>query len=200
MINQFLLAALLFGCFIASQAKAQITQSIAKVPTTIEDFVELRNQLASTPEGGATTFVVAMMMYTENEALGLQAFTVVLDQNNLVESGSKPIYMGFSPSPSVQQDIRNYYGKHKDHLANSYIVGTSHTNNYKLPVAPYKMEFTRNRYTEQTDGSMRIFIKCNGADSPRPITLKKNNRGIWKVTNYSSLFVGVRKMQKYDRL
>jgi hypothetical protein len=200
MMKQFLLAALLFSCFIAPQAKAQITQSIAKIPTTIEDFVELRNQLASTPEGGATTFVVAMMMYTENETLGMQAFTVVLDQNNLVEGGAKSVYMGFSPSPRVQHDIRNYYGKYKDHLANSYIVGTSHTDNYKLSSAPYKMEFTRNRYTEQTDGSMRIFIKCNGADSPRPITLKKNNRGIWKVTNYSSLFVGVRKMPKDDRL
>lgn len=200
MMKQFLFAALLFSCFLAPQAKAQITQSIAKVPTTIEDFVELRNQLASTPEGGAATFVVAMMMYTENETLGMQAFTVVLDQNNLVEGGTKSVYMGYSPSLGVQQDIRNYYGKHKDHLANSYIVGTSHTDNYKLSSAPYKMAFTRNRYTEQTDGSMRIFIKCNGADTPRPITLKKNNRGIWKVTNYSSLFVGVRKMPKDDRL
>ena len=64
----------------------------------------------------------------------------------------------------------------------------------------YKMEFSRNRYTEQSNGAMRIFIKCNGAASPRPITLKQNDKGIWKVSEFSSLFVGVAKPASKDRL
>jgi hypothetical protein len=199
-MKKWFISALMLCAFCAQQATAQITKTINKLPTNMEDFVALRNELSSTPEGGAALFVTAMLMYSQDEALGMQAFTVALDQQRLVEGGTKAVYMGFSPAPGVAQDIRNYYGKHKDHLGNAYIVGTTYTNNYKLSSPPYKIEFTRNNYTEQTDGSMRIFIKCNGADSPRPITLKKNNRGVWKVTTYSSLFVGVRKPPVDDRL
>lgn len=198
-MKNLLFTAALFCLAVAQSLAQNVTKTLNKVPSDMEEFIALRNDLATTPEGGAAVFIAAMMMYTEDEALGMQAFTVALDQARLVEGG-KGIYMGFSPAPGVQQDIRNYYGKHKDHLANAYIVGTTHKNNYLLPAAPYKMEFSRNKYSEQTDGAIRLFIKCNGADSPRPITLKKNNRGIWKVTNYSSLFVGVRKPPVDDKL
>ena len=38
----------------------------------------------------------------------------------------------------------------------------------------------------------KVFVWSSGADSPRPLTLIKNNRGLWKATNWSSLTVGIR--------
>ena len=43
-----------------------------------------------------------------------------------------------------------------------------------------------------TDERAKLFVFSSGADSPRPVTVKKNNRGLWKATSYSSLDVGVR--------
>ncbi len=182
------------------QAQAPVIKSFNKIPTSIEEFVAMRDRESTTPEGGAMMVVVALLMYSQDAKLGMQAYTVALDQMNLVEGGSNAVYMGFSPTQGERYNLENYYGKHKDHLGNSYILGTSVNNNYRLPAAPYKMEFTRNKYSEQTNGDIKVFIKCSGADSARPVTLRKNNRGIWKVTTCNSLFVGVRKQAVDDRL
>ncbi len=171
--------------------------TIPSIPTDMDKFVQLRNQTATSPEGGAAMFVVAMLMYSQDANLGMQAFTVALDQSRVVEGS---VYQGFAPVQGAKYDIENYYGKHKDHLAHSYIIGTKTENNYKLGNLPYKMEFTRNKYSEQSNGAMRIFIKCNGAASARPITLKQNDKGIWKVSEFSSLFVGVAQPKAIDKL
>ncbi len=178
-------------------AQAKTTKTVNSIPESMEEFLEMRDIEAITPEGGALMFLMAMQMYSKDAELGMQAFTVALHMNNVSEGD---IYSGYAPNRGVQYDINNYYGKHKDHLGNSYFLGTKVANNYKLPAAPYMVEFTRNRYSEMEDGSVKVYIKCSGADSPRPITLKKNDKGIWKATTYSSLFVGVRKPPLNDRL
>lgn len=182
------------------QAQAPVVKTFSKIPNSVEEFIELRDREATTPEGGAMMMVIALLMYTKDADLGMKAYTIALDQMNLVEGGTGAVYMGFSPTRGAKYDLENYYGKHKDHLGNTYILGTNVNSNYRLPAAPYKIEMTRNKYSEQTDGQIKVFIKCSGADSPRPVTLRKNNRGIWKVTSYSSLFVGVRKAAVDDKL
>ncbi len=42
-------------------------------------------------------------------------------------------------------------------------------------------------------GKAKLFVACGGADTPRPITLARNNAGQWKVTEWSSLTVGVKR-------
>lgn len=173
------------------------TLSLAGVPKNMDDLLALRNQQANSPEGGGLVFVAAMLMYAQDEALGMQAFTLALDQSRLTEG---TIYKDFAPLAGVQQDIKNYFGKHKDHLANTYILGTKTQDNYKLPAAPYKMDFSRNKYSTQSNGDVKVFVKCSGAASPRPISLRKNDKGIWKVVEFSSLFVGVAKPKPADKL
>lgn len=196
-MKTLIFAALLLLAQASSLCAQSKNISIPSIPTDMDKFTQLRDQTAISPEGGAAIFVVAMLMYSQDADLGMQAFTVALDQSRIVEGN---IYKGFAPVSGAKYDIENYYGKHKDHLGNSYIVGTKTADNYKLGKLAYKMEFSRNKYTEQSNGAMRIFIKCNGASSPRPITLKQNDKGIWKVSEFSSLFVGVAKPVGKDRL
>ena len=73
----------------------------------------------------------------------------------------------------------------------SYVEGSSPEENYKVE-SPFQFTFTRNKYSEISSDRIKVFIACSGADTPRPITLQKNNRGIWKALEYSSLFVGMR--------
>ena len=41
-------------------------------------------------------------------------------------------------------------------------------------------------------GVFKVFFSCSGADSPRPITLARNKRGIWKASGWHSLLVTVK--------
>ncbi len=38
----------------------------------------------------------------------------------------------------------------------------------------------------------KLFVKSGGKDNASPVVLKKNNSGIWKVFEYSSLYTGVK--------
>ncbi len=48
---------------------------ITNIPKTIEEFVEMRDRISTTPIGGAASFVVAMIIYTRDIYLGLNCFT-----------------------------------------------------------------------------------------------------------------------------
>lgn len=40
-------------------------------------------------------------------------------------------------------------------------------------------------------GRAKLFLVCGGADRPRPVELRRNAAGLWKVVNFGSLTVGV---------
>lgn len=168
----------------AQNISAQKTIEAAKVPSTIEEFLTFRNRVAQSPEGGAVVFAMALMMYTNNKEVGLKALTIALDRTQLSEGD---IYKGFQPQNSINYHLTNLL--RKPYIARSYVLETSPQNGYKLP-SKLSFKLTRNPYSEQSNGDVKVFIKCTGASTPRPIALRKNNKGIWKAVNYSSLFVG----------
>ncbi|MBN2571263.1 MAG: hypothetical protein JXA68_03985 [Ignavibacteriales bacterium] len=180
----------LFVCTISfSQNNEVYTVEISDVPTSIESFTSLRDELSVTPQGGASVFVVAMLMYVQNAELGIQAFTIALDRNNLVEDNSG--YKGFKPDKSFTYMVQNYL-QPRPYLANSYLLNTTFTDGYVLPSKPYQIKLSTNPYSQISETEIKLFIECSGADSPRPIIMKKNDKGIWKTSNYSSLFVGIK--------
>ena len=146
-MNKYLF--LLLGAFLFSysnllMAQTKSLQSIENIPTNIEAFNTYRTKVSTTPEGAAAAFVTAMLMYSNDEKLGLQAFTSILDKSKLTENSTNPVYAGLSPTPATYEEIKNYFGKQKDYLANAYILGTSAANNYLLPPAPYQIELIQN--------------------------------------------------------
>lgn len=185
----FLCTSFLLCVSVFAQSNETFTIGISNIPTTIENFISIRDDLSATPQGGAAIFIVAMLMYVQNEELGMQAFTIALDRNNLVEDNSG--YKGFKPDKSFIYMVQNYL-KPRPYLANSYILNTSHLNGYSLPSKPYKIKLSTNPYSNISEDEIKLFIECSGADSPRPIIMKKNDKGIWKTSNYSSLFVGIK--------
>lgn len=186
-IALILLAAAAAGVVFADGNKT-ITVSVERIPSTIEEFVELRNDLAVTPEGGAAVFVVAMNMYVDDPELGIKAFTIALDRSQL--QAAEDGYKGFRPGFRYMNLIRSEL-KQKPYIAPSYFAGTAPDSAYRLPPPPYAIEINTNPHSNIGPDEKKYFIRSTGADSPRPIYLKKNNRGIWKVTN-ESLILGVR--------
>jgi hypothetical protein len=163
--------------------------SIQAMPTTIDEFVALRNTLAGTPQGGAAMMVVALYAYVQDEALGHQCLAVAVDHSRLEEgsNGYKGWQLRTPERRRVHQQIAG-----RAYIVHSYIQGTSPASGYQLPSPPYVLEFSTNPYSGDLEsGTYKVFVASSGADSPRPVTLKHDARGIWKAYEWSSLLVGV---------
>ena len=80
----------------------------------------------------------------------------------------------------------------KPYLMRSYFKGAKPENNYQ-PATPYTVVVQTNAYTYQEKDYARFMIVCGGADSPRPLTLrKKASTGEWFLWGYKGLLSGIR--------
>ena len=167
---------------------------IDKIPETLDEFLAMRDKLSKTPEGGAATFIVAMIIYTQNEKLGNKCFTIALDKRNLQRE--IPGYKGYAPSRAFlyyMPLLRKY-----PWIPYSYVEGTSPEKGYKLQGKKFKFVFSPNQYDQYSEDNVKLFVSSTGGVRPRPINVVRNNRGIWKVKGYSSLFVGVTRPKKSE--
>jgi hypothetical protein len=163
-------------------------------PESIDEFVALRDRIAQTPFGGAAAMVLAMLSYTENEELGRQCLTAAVDQSRLEQGldGYKGWRLRTPEMRRIQERIRG-----KGHILRSYIQGATPENGYRPPPPPWVFEVSDNPYSgDLASGTYKVFVASSGAASPRPVTLKRNNRGLWKASEWSSLTLGVREAER----
>lgn len=168
---------------------AALTDSSVELPSlprSTDEFLALRDQVAGSPRGGAAMFVAAMIIYTQDEQLGRECLTIAVDQGQLSDGGAG--YKGKQLSNRSLQSIKSNLGS-KPYIARSYVEGATPDNGYALPQGPLTIRFQRE---DETDGQAKVFVYSSGADNPRPITLKVNDKGAWKAWEWSSLEVGVR--------
>ena len=162
---------------------------IASVPTSIEEFLALRTEVATTPEGGAVMMVTALMVYAGDTETGRQCLTVAVDQSRLMDGpkGYKGRQLSNNNLQRIDLQIRG-----KEYTPNSYVQGTSPQNGYQLPNPPYSFACSSNPYSgDASSGTYKVFVTTSGAPTPRPVTVKVNDKGIWKASEWSSLIVGV---------
>jgi hypothetical protein len=159
------------------------------LPETVEDFVAMRDHVATTPQGGAAMMVVALLIYADHEDVGLQCLTVAVDRDRLT-SGPKG-YKGWQlRNADLQRLKRQLVGK--GYLPRSYVKGAVPGNGYQLSSPPYSIECSDNPHSGNVDsGTYKVFVATSGASNPRPITVKQNDKGIWKASEWSSLIVGI---------
>ena len=156
---------------------------ISKYPQSVDDFLLLRDQLANTPEGGAALTIIALDAYVKNHPDALKFLTLILSQNNLQQSNSPNAYKGYEPS-------KNYFNYHfgrmqeKPSFMECYIINNQIT-------------FRRNQFSIINENQIKTFVLSNVSSmSPRPITMEKNDKGIWKAKELSSLFLGCPEQKK----
>lgn len=165
---------------------AQTIVKIDKIPDTIEDFITMRNEIAVTPEGGAAMFCLAMKIYIDNQELGEKCIIAIADKSELKKGDTYKNYT-LSSWMTVKSASLRY-----PLIANSYIIGATPENGYKVEL-PYKYEFKSGTYSgDPKTGKTKIFVKCYGADSARPIHMTKNDKGLWKASKWSSLYAGMK--------
>ena len=163
---------------------------IDEMPTSVEAFVALRDRVATVPLGGAAMLVVALHVYTKDEDLGRQCLTVAVDRGRLVEGaeGYRGWLLGKRDLRRIQSQLAG-----QPYLPSSYFQGATPENGYRLGESPHALAFSYNPYSgDPASGEYKVFVECSGAASARPVTVKRNNRGIWKADSWSSLITGVR--------
>ncbi len=196
MKNLLLLFVMSIGCLSATKAQIKLpknlggskTITIDHIPSTTDEFIQMRDRMAKTPEGGAAIFVLATIKYTQDPEMGRHWVIIATDPYWLSSSSAGRAYKGFDLGNSANFSLQQTDSK--KYIPYSYIKGTSAANGYQPGNTPYKISIERS--TDAGDGMIKIFVQTSGADTARPITMNKNSAGIWKGFEYSSIFVGVK--------
>jgi hypothetical protein len=181
----FLTTLLLITCSLAVSAKEI---EISSIPTSAEEFVVLRDRLATTPEGGAAATVAALLAFSKSPEVGLQCLTLILDQRNV---GNGTVIKGHAPIGAIMYHVDRISGYDMwPYLAYAYLKGAKAESNYAVS-APFKVVTSRQRNSgSDSSGQVKVYLECDGF-RPRPISLHRNDKGIWKAYEMSSLFLNV---------
>ena len=133
------------------------------LPDTLADFRALPEAQLSTPFDTAAMTVLALCFYPEDRELSLSMLEYL--------RGPRPM------NQMEKQFIADRF-RSKDYVPRSYFAGAVPDNDY-LPSEPYTITVQENQYSYEEDGFAKLFIPSGGADSPRPIKLRKAKDGKW---------------------
>ncbi len=160
---------------------------IDSLPADLAAFVALQETLAQTPEGGVATFLLALLLRRTDGALGAQCLAASVDPARLatVRSVTKLSKRDLS---RIDAQLAANPG-----IPAAYVTGAEPANGYALPDLPWSLEMTVNPYSgDPDDGAVKLFVACSGADSPRPASVRRQENGLWKPYEWSSLLMGIR--------
>ena len=171
---------------------------IDQLPQSVEAFIALQEQVARTPQGGAAMMVVALLLYADDAELGGRCLAAAVDRDRLFEGAGG--HDGWQLRGTDWQLIRNQIGG-RPHTPRTYIKGATPENGYRLPPPPYELKFSANPYSGDVEtGAYKVFVASSGAASARPVTVHRDQAGIWKAHEWSSLLVGVRAPAQQDHV
>ena len=160
-------------------------------PASPEEYAALQAANARTPEGGAAMMVLALLVYAEDAALGRACLAQAVAPARL-----QPGPDGYAGQELRRRDMSLLASQMKrhPHLARAYVVGATPENGYSLPEGEMTLHASRNPYSgSEESGRVKVFISTAGADSPRPVTLTRDDpQGLWRAHEWSSLLSGVR--------
>jgi len=151
------------------------------IPRTVEEMKALPNYTIQDPFTVAALTVAALTVFSENQEEGIALL-------NELKGPEKLTPMGIA-------NLKDRLMDGKDYIARSYFEGATPKNNYE-PNKPYKIRVEENPYSKQNyeEGYLVLHVTSGGADTPRPITLrKKNSTGEWFLFGeFMGLLAGIR--------
>ena len=152
------------------------------LPTSIEAFQALQDQVAQTPQGGAAMMVLALWLYAEDPALGRPCLALAVDPQRLQDGA-----LARTAQARIDEQLAA-----QPYLPRSYVRGAAPANGYQVPDPPYVIEFAFNpRSGNPASGQVKAFVVCSGAASPRPVTVRRDGSGLWRANEWSSLVMGI---------
>ncbi len=190
-MKYFLSALLLSVVIIPVPLSAKITSTkivtLTAIPSDIKGFLALRDELSLTPEGGAIVMLAALMKFTQDQDLGSKFIVIALDRKHLVDGD---VYKDYAIARSITEHLHRLTLPEKKHIPWTYVQGATPELDYQTDL-PYTFKVIQNSYSVINADTIKVYIHVWGIGLPRPVTLKKNDKGIWKAYELSSLFLDV---------
>ena len=130
---------------------------------------------------------MAMLAHEQSPYVARAFMAISLGQGQLVDGPNG--YKGHQPDAAMEDHIKRL--QDDPAIARSYITGATPKNGYTIGAGDLTMYFTRNKLSVVTPDEIRVYVATSGAGTPRPIYMKRESDGVWRVAECSSLFVGI---------
>ena len=101
------------------------------------------------------------------------------------------VLRGPNPLNDMDKQFISDRFRDKDYVPRSYFAGAAPDNDY-TPTEPYTLTVKTDPHSFDEENMARLYVSSGGADSPRPITLRKAKDGSWYLWEYSSVLLGIR--------
>ena len=133
------------------------------IPANVNELSALPEAAMRTPFQAAALTVVALCRYCEDVNSGIEMLNFL--------KGPQPL------STYEQQFLRDRL-KGKQYLPYSYFEGSNPQNNY-TPSKPFVIKIMDDPYSYVEDGYAKLVIQSSGADTKRPIKLRRKGQEQW---------------------
>ena len=147
-----------------SQGNKKESFTFTALPENLSQMQALPEARLETPFQTAALTVCALCVYAVEKQAGLEMLNWLR-----------------GPRPLNGQEIsflNDRFRGGKTYLPFSYFVGAVPENNY-TPEEPFRLTIESNHISDAEEGYKKLFIPCGGADSPRPIKLRRKGNGRW---------------------
>lgn len=135
------------------------------LPESVEQMKTLPEAAMDTPFKTAALTVCALCAFAADQAVGTELLNFLR-----------------GPRPLTGQDISfikdRFRGGARNYIIFSYFGGAKPENDY-TPFLPYTVTVSSDAHSYDEQGYARLYIACGGADSPRPVRLRKKGDGQW---------------------
>ncbi len=152
------------------------------LPTTADAFRSMPEFGFATPFQVAALLIVAIHAYPENKD----------ECYNMIDALKGPQKL----SAMDKQFIRDRMMGKSEYIGKAYFSGATPENNY-TPTVPYTVVVEESIHTYAEEGYAKVFIPTTGADTPRPVILRKKGEQ-WFLWEFPGLLSDIRKPKADD--
>jgi hypothetical protein len=155
-------------------------EACAKLPGDFQESKARYEKEARTEQGALHLFFEAVYCYLKAETR---------------DEASKMLRYALYASQPIERTsaLATFVTRMKDeslhHIFRSYAVGATPENNYSMSPDDFKFEVTRR--TKHPNGDVDLYIRCSGADSPRPVRMRQHD-GLWYTNSVGSIITKIR--------
>ena len=135
------------------------------LPESVAQMRTLPEAAMDTPFTTAALTVCALCAFAADQSIGTEMLNFLR-----------------GPRPLNGQDISfikdRFRGGARSYIIFSYFTGATPENNY-TPTKPYTVTSSSDSHSSDEENYARLYVACGGADSPRPVKLRKKADGQW---------------------
>lgn len=143
------------------------------LPESVAQMRTLPEAAMDTPFKTAALTVCALCAFAADQSIGTEMLNFLR-----------------GPRPLNGQDISfikdRFRGGARSYIIFSYFTGATPENNY-TPTKPYTVTISSDSHSYDEENYARLYVACGGADSPRPVKLRKKADGQWCLWEQSLL-------------